>query len=78
MKWAFLVFAGLYAIALLLLLIGAFGWFGQEKDPLSAVFLLPLGLPWNVLVDRIGLPGVPGLLVAPAVNAGILLWLWKR
>lgn len=78
MKWAFLVFAGLYAIALLLLLIGAFGWFGQEKDPLSAVFLLPLGLPWNVVADRIGLPGVPSLLVAPAINAGILFWLWKR
>jgi hypothetical protein len=78
MKWIFLIFAGLYAIALLLLLVGTFGWFGQEKDPLSAVFLLPLGLPWNVLADRIGLPGVLGLLVAPAVNAGILLWLWKR
>ncbi len=78
MKWAFLVFAGLYAIALLLLLIGTFGWFGQEKDPLSAAFLLPLGLPWNVVADRIGLPGVPSLLVAPAINAGILLWLWKR
>lgn len=78
MKWVFLVFAGLYAIALLLLLIGTFGWFGQEEDPLSAMFLLPLGLPWNVLADRIGMPGVLSLAAAPAINAGILLWLWKR
>ena len=34
-----------------LLLIGTFGLFGQEKDPLSAVFLIPLGLPWFIWVD---------------------------
>ena len=78
MKWAFFIFTGLYLIALLLLTIGTFGWFGQEKDPLSAAFLLPLGLPWNILADRLGLAGVASLLIAPALNAGILLWLWRR
>lgn len=24
--------------------------FGAEKDPLSGVFLIPLGLPWNVML----------------------------
>ena len=78
MKWAFWIFMGLYAFAFLLLLIGTFGWFGQNEDPLSATFLLPLGLPWNVLADRLGLAGVASLLLAPAINAGILFWLWKR
>jgi len=78
MKWAFWIFVALYGIALLLLLIGSFGWFGQQKDPLSAVFLLPLGLPWNILADKLGLAGVPSLLLAPIINASILFWLWKR
>ena len=78
MKWVFIVFVVLYGIALLLMAIGTFGWFGQEKDPLSGVFLLPLGLPWNILADRIGL-GVPILaILAPATNAAILYWFWKR
>jgi hypothetical protein len=78
MKWAFWVFAGLYGFAVLLLLIGLFGWFGQDQDPLSAVFLLPFGLPWNVIADRVGLSGVAIMLAAPAINAAILFWLWKR
>ena len=78
MKWVFIVFVVLYGVALLLMAIGTFGWFGQEKDPLSGVFLLPLGLPWNILADRIGL-GVPILaILAPAINAAILYWFWKR
>lgn len=78
MKWAFLIFAVLYCIALMLFAIGVFGWFGQDKDPLSATFLLPLGLPWNVLGDRLGISGVVSLVLTPAINAGILFWLWKR
>ena len=78
MKWAFLIFSGLYAMALLLLLVGTFGWFGQAQDPLSGVFLLPLGLPWNVLADRIGMGGPAVMAAAPAINAAILYWLWKR
>lgn len=78
MKWAFFIFVGLYAIALLLLAVGTFGWFGQEQDPLSAVFLLPLGLPWNIIADRVGLAGPWPAIVAPAINAAILFWLWRR
>jgi hypothetical protein len=44
-------FLVLYAVALALLLVGTFGLFGQEPDPLSGVFLIPLGLPWNRFVD---------------------------
>jgi hypothetical protein len=78
MKWAFWIFAFLYAGALLLFLIGNFGWFGQERDPLSGVFLMPLGLPWNMVADRVlGASPAVGLL-APAANLGILYWLWRR
>lgn len=78
MKWVFIVFVVLYAIALLLMAIGTFGWFGQEKDPLSGVFLMPLGLPWSLLADRLGIGGIVLFLLAPAINAAILYWLWKR
>lgn len=78
MKWVFTIFLGIYVLALLLLAIGTFGWFGQAKDPLSAVFLLPLGLPWNILADRLGLAGPISLIAGPAINAGILYFLWKR
>lgn len=78
MKWAFWIFAALYAIALVLFLIGTFGWFGQERDPLAGVFLMPLGLPWNVLGDKLGLASPALGVLSPAVTAAILFWLWKR
>ena len=78
MKWIFWIFVALYALAVLLLLVGTFGWFGQERDPLSGVFLLPLGLPWNLLADRLGASGYWTALLAPAVKAALLFWLWKR
>lgn len=78
MKWAFWIFAILYAVALFLFLVGTFGWFGQERDPLAGVFLMPLGLPWNLLGDKLGLAGPALGLLSPAVNLGILYWFWKR
>ncbi|MCJ2178586.1 hypothetical protein [Novosphingobium album (ex Hu et al. 2023)] len=78
MKWAFWTFCALYAGAFLLFLMGTFGWFGQDKDPLSGVFLIPLGLPWNLLADRLDLGGLVSGMLAPALNAGILFWFWKR
>ena len=78
MKWVFIVFVILYVIALVLMATGTFGWFGQEKDPLSGIFLMPLGLPWNILADRLGLSGPILAMLAPAINAAILYWLWKR
>ena len=77
-KWAFIVFAVLYVLAVFLLLVGTFGWFGQERDPLSGVFLIPLGLPWIWLLDTAGLEGPSVAIGAPLVNAAILYWLWKR
>jgi hypothetical protein len=53
---ALLIFTLLYAGALLLFLIGTFGWFGQERDPLSGVFVIPLGLPWNLMLDAVADP----------------------
>ena len=78
MKYAFFIFVALYILALILLGASTYGWFGQQEDPLGGVFLLPLGLPWNFIADKIGIQGVAVLLLAPLINAGILYWLWKR
>ncbi|MFV1876633.1 hypothetical protein [Nioella sp.] len=73
-----LVFTLLYGAALLLFLIGTFGWFGQDRDPIAGVFLIPLGLPWNRLID-----GLPDPLLAwaaagaPLVNLVILAGLCR-
>ena len=77
-KCIFWIFSVLYAVAILLFLIGTFGWFGQERDPLSGVFLLPLGLPWNLLGLWLGFESAALGVLSPAVNLTILYWLWKR
>jgi len=64
-----IVFALLYAAALVLFLIGTYGWFGSPRGPLAGVFLMPLGLPWNRWFD--GLPAAAA--AAPALNL-LLLW----
>ena len=78
MKWVVYIFAALYFLAVLLLLISTFGLFGQERDPLGGVFLLPLGLPWNIIADRIGLAGPAAMIAAPAINLAILYAIWRR
>ncbi len=77
-RWAIVIFAVLYAFALAILLIGVFGWFGQEKDPLSAVYLLPLGLPWVFWVDALP-PAVlaPAAALTPLLNLIILITLCR-
>ncbi len=68
-----LVFAALYAVALCLFLAGTFGWFGVDPDPLAGVFLIPLGWPWNFLVDLLPEPLWPWAAAAsPLVNLLIL------
>jgi len=42
-------FVLLYALALAVFFTGTYGWFGQDKDPLSGIFLLLLGLPWALI-----------------------------
>lgn len=77
-NWVIGLFAALYLLALALLLIGTFGLFGQERDPLSGVFLLPLGLPWVRLGDLAPEPAWPWLAaLAPALNLAILTVLCK-
>ena len=71
-------FAALYALALAILIIGAFGLFGQPRDPLSGVFVLPLGLPWTLWLGGAPESALPWLAaLAPALNMA-LLWLLCR
>jgi hypothetical protein len=80
-KCFFVVFLSLYAIALVLLLFGTFGTFGlfgRERDPLAGVFLMPLGLRWNLIGDRIGFAGAWLGILAPVINAAKLFWIWRR
>lgn len=71
---AIVIFGTAWVAAIALLLIGTFGWFGQEKDPLSGIFLMPLGLPWSLFLD--GLPNTMkpwGAAFAPGINLALLM-----
>lgn len=77
-RWIVGAFAALYAAALAILAVGTFGLFDQPRDPLSAVFLAPLGLPWNLLIDSAPEAAAPWLAAAaPALNM-LILWLACR
>lgn len=72
-NWIFIIFLLLYIAALVLLIIGTFGLFGQEQDPLSGIFLLPLGLPWNQFLGFLGDTAKPwAAAAAPLINLIIL------
>lgn len=73
-RWMVFGFAGLYAAAFALFLIGNYGWFGSPQGPLAGVFLVPLGLPWILWID--GLPESlrpASAAAAPVLNL-LLLW----
>lgn len=73
-RWVLIVFAVAYVAALAILAIGTFGLFGQPRDPLSGVFLLVLGIPWNRWLGGAPEPLLPWLAaVAPALNM-LILW----
>lgn len=73
---ALIVFSLLYALALTIYLMGTFGFFGADRDPLSGVFLIPLGLPWNRFIDPFPERLWPWLAAAaPLVNLAILWFL---
>jgi hypothetical protein len=78
MKWAFRIFLALYAIALMLYLVSVFGLFGQDRDPLGGIFLLPLGLPWNLAARWFGSASSVFVALSPLVNVAILYWLARR
>lgn len=68
-----LAFGLFYVAALFVFLVGTFGWFGQERDPLSGVFLLPLGVPWVIFGDVVPEGGKAFFAaVAPALNLFLL------
>ena len=72
-KWTVRIAWAYYLVALALLLIGTFGLFGQERDPLSAVFLIPIGVPWVYWIDGLSEPLQPwAAALAPMVNLIIL------
>lgn len=50
-RWMLRLLALCYVVALILFVVGRYGFFGADRDPLSAVFLMPLGLPWVLFVD---------------------------
>jgi len=71
----FILFALAYLAAIGIFLTGLYEWFGADQDPLSAVFLMPLGLPWNQLIDLAPESFRPWLaLLAPLAN---LLFVWS-
>lgn len=62
-------FLVLYVAALTLLAVGTFGLFGAGRDPLSGIFLMPLGVPWNLLLTNAPESWLPWIgIAAPAVN----------
>jgi hypothetical protein len=67
-------FSVLYALAAGLFIVGTFGLFASPSGPLAGVFLVPLGLPWNRMLDVFPQPLWPMLaILAPAVNLVILV-----
>lgn len=69
-------FAAAYLLALFVFLTGTYGWFGQPMDPLSALFLIPLGLPWNLIAVESFIGPVLAF-VAPAINLALLILLCR-
>jgi len=72
-------FVALYVLALGGLIIGTFGFFGSARDPLSGLFLIPLGLPWVLAVDRFSETQWAWLAAAaPLINILVLLLICRR
>jgi hypothetical protein len=61
-------FAVLWFLSLVILAIGTFGWFGQEQDPLSGVYVVLLGSPWIQFIGSAGMASPLVGIVAPVVN----------
>jgi hypothetical protein len=77
-RWLIAVLAAAYVAALAIFLVATFGLFGQAQDPLGGVFLIPLGLPWILLVDSAPENLWPWLAAAaPLVNLVLLAGLCR-
>ncbi len=72
-RWLIGIGVVAWALALVLFVVGTYGLFGQQRDPLSGVFLIPLGMPWVLWLDGFGetLRFWLGL-AAPALNLALL------
>jgi hypothetical protein len=67
------LFLAAYAAAAGLGAIGYFGLLGAQKDALSVVYLMLLGMPWIRLADAVPEPlALAALALAPLVNWLIL------
>lgn len=63
----------LWAFALFVLAVGTFGWFGQERDPLSGIFLIVLGQPWVMAIDGLPEPLHPwAAALSPLINIALV------
>ena len=72
------VFGIAYAIALGVYLTGEFGLLGQTRGPLAGIYLIPLGLPWNLAIDSLPEPTWPWLAAAaPLINLGLIVLLCR-
>ena len=72
-RWVFRLFVLLYLVAFGLFLVGNLGLFGSGSDPLAGIFLIPLGLPWNLLLDSFSGDGLARIgLLAPLANIILL------
>ncbi len=72
-KIAIWVFLLLWIGAAFIFATGTFGWFEQPQDPLSGVFLLPLGFPWILAIELVPETAKPMFaVVAPLLNLAIL------
>lgn len=73
-RWLVWGFVAAYAVALVLLIIGTYGLFGNPRDPLAGVFLIPLGLPWVLWIGRLPEAVWPvAAALAPLVNLAVLV-----
>lgn len=73
------IFGAAYLFGLAMLAVGTFGLFGQPQDPLSGLFLMPLGLPWIMLSDYVPVGArLAFALLAPALNLALLVWACRR
>jgi hypothetical protein len=64
----------LYVAVLALFAVGTWGLFGSPQGPLAGVFLVPLGLPWILLIEDVHDAVRPWLAaLAPLLNLVILI-----
>jgi hypothetical protein len=78
LRFVLVAFGLLYLVALGLFVIGALGLFGSPSGPLAGIFLIPLGLPWNLLANAASEQVRLWVLVlAPAINVALLALLYR-